>query len=131
MNLNATSLLCWIKNWKRYLGSISVSEHSPPLSCEWMKIGKLLTFRFHLSVEKEQEAMDKFDALKMQLELIRQYRRQLLAVKQSEDEPIEQRLNPMHWFHSRKPLNSTAPTSDSTPSILLDGDHHMSYRVRT
>ncbi|KAI8341091.1 SPX domain-containing protein [Chlamydoabsidia padenii] len=81
--------------------------------------------------KKEQEAVEKFEALKIQLELIKQYRRQLLALKQSEDGSFEQRLNPMHWFHPQKPLNSTIPTSAaSPPAIVLDGDdYHISYRV--
>lgn len=91
----------------------------------------LFIFIWFFYIEKEQEAKNKYEALKMQVELVRQYRQRLSEVKHADDDTLEHRLNPMHWFHTEQPLNATAPSSTTiAPTILPDGDHHMSYRVR-
>ncbi|KAI8340182.1 SPX domain-containing protein [Chlamydoabsidia padenii] len=81
--------------------------------------------------EKEQEAQDKFDTLKMQLELVKQYRQLKAQRKRAQDDTLEQRLNPAHWFHTQKPLNATAPSSATIKSstVIDEGDHRISYRV--
>ncbi|KAI9300904.1 EXS family-domain-containing protein [Cunninghamella echinulata] len=81
--------------------------------------------------QKEKEAKAKFEALKMQLGLVRQYRNQLNEMHNHEDDTLEQRLNPMHWFHHyQKPTKPNLENGSSPNSkIIPQGDPNMSYRV--
>ncbi|CAO3628232.1 unnamed protein product [Cunninghamella echinulata] len=81
--------------------------------------------------QKEKEAKAKFEALKMQLGLVRQYRNQLNEMHNHEDDTLEQRLNPMHWFHHyQKPTKPNLESASSpNPKIIPQGDPNMSYRV--
>ncbi|CAO3597876.1 unnamed protein product [Absidia cylindrospora] len=81
--------------------------------------------------KKEQEAKDKYLALKMQVDLVRQYRQQIADMKRLQDATMEQQLNPMQWFHTQQPINTitSLPIANVSPAILLNGDCHISYRV--
>ncbi|ORZ13755.1 hypothetical protein BCR42DRAFT_69936 [Absidia repens] len=67
----------------------------------------------------------------MQVDLVRQYRQQIADMKRLQDATIEQRLNPLQWFHSQQPSNTvtSSPIANVSPAILLNGDRHISYRV--
>ncbi|ORX55015.1 hypothetical protein DM01DRAFT_1029619 [Hesseltinella vesiculosa] len=79
--------------------------------------------------EKEKEAETKLEVIKLQLGLVRHCRNQLTQMAHPNNEGIEQRLNPFHWFQPQQPLEVTNPTSD--PTIVTNGEHHMSYRVNS
>ncbi|KAG2230138.1 hypothetical protein INT48_001480 [Thamnidium elegans] len=81
--------------------------------------------------EKEKQAEAKFEALKMQIQLVRDFAGQLSQYNSTRDIISgDGRLNPMNWFR-RRGSNDTDTTDipDLPPTIEYNGDHHMSYNV--
>lgn len=85
----------------------------------------------HFYDEKEKEAEAKFEALKMQVQLVRDFAVQLSQHRTAHDIMAgEGRLNPMGWFRRRGSNDSNATDiPDLPPTVQYNGDHHMSYNV--
>ncbi|KAI7887595.1 SPX domain-containing protein [Mucor mucedo] len=83
--------------------------------------------------EKEKQAEGKFKALKMQVQLVRDFAEQLSHYGSAHDIISgDGRLNPMNWFKRRGSNDSDATTTDIPDlpsSIKYNGDHHISYNV--
>ncbi|KAL7324200.1 Xenotropic and polytropic retrovirus receptor 1 [Mucor circinelloides] len=79
--------------------------------------------------EKEKEAEAKYEALKLQVQLVRDFAVQLSHLHSEHDIiSADGRLNPMNWFKGRRGSNES-DIPDLPASVEYNGDHHMSYNV--
>ncbi|RCH84235.1 hypothetical protein CU098_001628, partial [Rhizopus stolonifer] len=79
--------------------------------------------------EKEKEAEAKYDALKMQVQLVRDFAAHLSQIDVSHDIMSADGLNPINWFRRRGSSDSNTTENALPPSVKYNGDQHVSYNV--